>query len=310
MLRLDTAPPLDVPLPVPQLKPDQIPATGIAPANLAAPMVIRGWANAWPAVQAWTFPALSAMAASQGVTVQAAHTIEEREQTHKSTVPLSAYLDAVHAGSTSAGYVKQLSLLAVLPDLKQDLGSLPFSSAYWSHTMYAWIGGPGSMTGLHDDDEDNVLIALHGKKHVRLAAPSAAAHLHIGPKYDSGTRCAYNSLFDAAEVARIRALQVPVYDVILEPGDALLFPRYWWHEVLGIGPNIALNVFVSTLPQACTVGVCRGVGIVLHELGWWKSAECVCHGEDHVAQSNGSVRRGRFLAVLASIAAITAAVLR
>jgi hypothetical protein len=48
------------------------------------------------------------------------------------------------------------------------------------------MGPGGAVTGLHSDDEDNVLLQICGKKRVVLFPPSSRHLLRPNQKYDSG----------------------------------------------------------------------------------------------------------------------------
>ena len=56
-------------------------------------------------------------------------------------------------------------------------------------THYCWMGPPGAVTGLHNDDENNVLAQIYGTKRVLLFEPEQAPYLYVNTKYDSGTQC-------------------------------------------------------------------------------------------------------------------------
>ena len=85
--------------------------------------------------------------------------------------------------------------------MKKDIDINPFSDWYSTFkTTFLWIGGYGSMTGMHNDDENNVLCQIYGNKTVYLYPPSAREYLYVNSMYDSGTECcdvdALNSIED------------------------------------------------------------------------------------------------------------------
>ena len=183
--------------------------------------------------------------------------------------------------STHPGYLKQCELLSLFPGLEQDIGALPFGPSMCFVTPYGWIGARGAHTGLHQDDEANALVLLRGRKRLRLVHPSAAPLLSVNDKYDSGTNCCDASLLypDLVAFPALARLPVPVYEVELGPGDALLFGVNWWHEAESLSHSVSLNFFASSLWDMVVRGVPRGVGILAHEAGLYRAHSCVCHSD-------------------------------
>ena len=149
-------------------------------------------------------------------------------------------------------------------------------------TPYLWVGGAGSnATGLHSDDEDNVLIVTHGLKRVELYAPSARPHLHANAKYDSGTECCDldMSLDEAGKARKFPRYAgcAPPLVFALPAGSALFIPADWYHAVTSPGISVSVNVFFSTPLQLLRRGPKRALLEFCHaRLGLWRR-NCVCH---------------------------------
>ena len=84
-----------------------------------------------------------------------------------------------------------------------------------------WVGGNGSTTQAHYDVADNVLGQCLGTKRIRCWAPSS--HWAMAPFPDAHP-LARKAQIDIAE------MPAPDLDVILEPGDALAIPAFWFHH--------------------------------------------------------------------------------
>ena len=94
-------------------------------------------------------------------------------------------------GDPRAGYLKQCPLedLGCRWALRAHAPFLQETTSWVQETAFLWVGGADATTGLHSDDEDNVLLVTHGSKHVLLYPPAARRHLDPNPRYDNGTEC-------------------------------------------------------------------------------------------------------------------------
>ena len=89
-----------------------------------------------------------------------------------------------------------------------------------------WIGTRGTFTPVHSDDEDNLLVQLHGRKSVRLWPPEIRG--------GKGPLVGIESTFLHAHVC-------------LGVGDMLFLPKGWAHEVTAIDGAISLNIWRADL---------------------------------------------------------------
>lgn len=97
-----------------------------------------------------------------------------------------------------------------------------------------WLGNK-TVTTTHYDTMENIACAVAGQRRVVLFPPEQVANLYPGPLLltPAGTpmsmvdlKCPnfdkYPNFKDALKVAQ---------EVVLQPGDALYIPSYWWHNV-------------------------------------------------------------------------------
>mmetsp|Transcript_25300 Transcript_25300/g.35337 ORF Transcript_25300/g.35337 Transcript_25300/m.35337 type:complete len:203 (+) Transcript_25300:3-611(+) len=156
-------------------------------------------------------------------------------------------------------------------------------------SRYLWIGPKGSMTGLHNDDEDNVLCQIKGTKIVKLFPPHTRPYLYPNDKYDSGTECCdYDAFKDWKKTARSRQVFQRNFNLArkagaalrfkLEEGDMLFIPKFWYHQVLTESEySISINQFSSTTAEFISYGIQREMLSMLHQLGLYGTKSCVCH---------------------------------
>ena len=182
------------------------------------------------------------------------------------TAPLPLFDDRVDA--LCAGWE---SLIVDLDAATHQLATPPYASI--------WIGGEGSTTQAHYDVSNNILVQLGGRKRVRLWAPSAHHALQVFPDAhprarkaqvrikstnsssgggggggggnvnrgrsghgaDGGEQGCGGSLGSGA--AGDDSLPDPVLDVVLQEGDAIYIPSFWFHHCEAIGASVSVNVF-------------------------------------------------------------------
>ena len=118
---------------------------------------------------------------------------------------------------------------------------LQFACRPWAQW---WAGSGGAVTQCHYDVADNVFVQLHGRKEFRLYPPDAACSLHVFP--DAHPRARKSQVCieqpDLERHSLAAALCAPLR-VVLEPGDALMIPAFWFHHVTALTPSLSVNVF-------------------------------------------------------------------
>ena len=144
-------------------------------------------------------------------------------------------------GEGKAYYLQQYSIPSHFPELLKDLET-PALSAPTDilSALNFWIGGQGCVTQLHYDRDHNFLVQVRGRKELTLFSPEDSDYLY------PNTGGAY------AHVSRIQLDQVdtaqfPLFEkatpfhCVLEPGDLLYMPPYWWHQVRSLDMAISVN---------------------------------------------------------------------
>lgn len=272
------------------------------------PAVITGLLSSWQCSR-WTLKSLAADARSDiQVTICDANS-EEMSSTKvtKRQMALSQYCQELndltekrHASisnsastvlrgneSQAIGYLKQLELFRYLPHLERDCDFLAvwpwwfrLVARIFGSTTYLWVGPQGSMTGLHNDDEQNLLCQIVGTKRIWLM-PNDERHRSfalVNEKYDSGTECADRDLAmsDVAALAAKEGLNIWCCD--LHPGEMLYIPRFWFHQVVTTSPvAMSLNNFASGPIGLVRYGALRLLHSIAHDLFGWRRQNCVCH---------------------------------
>jgi hypothetical protein len=234
-----------------------------APADFAAlvaaetPVVIKGLFDDWVALAAGrhspgrlnaylagmdrgaAVPVMEAPARAAG---RFAYRADMREFTFtKRSAPLRETLARIERliGQENAPTVaiQMLSLADALPEfLRQN--AMPFLPADVGPKL--WLGG-GVKTQTHNDRDHNLACVIAGRRRFTLFPPDQVANLYIGPPGNPPPL----SLVDPENpdydrFPRFREALAAARVAILEPGDAIFIPKYWWHHVASLDPYNAM----------------------------------------------------------------------
>jgi hypothetical protein len=105
-----------------------------------------------------------------------------------------------------------------------------------------WIGGRGSTTQAHFDVSNSYFAQAIGRKRFRLWSPEAHTHLRVFPDAHPRARKAQIDI-DAALLDVSSQVPPPALDIVLEPGDAIFVPAFWFHHVEAVDASVSVNVF-------------------------------------------------------------------
>ncbi|WP_375771709.1 cupin-like domain-containing protein [Archangium gephyra] len=108
-----------------------------------------------------------------------------------------------------------------------------------------WVGSPGQVVNLHYDDFINFICMLEGTKRVTLFAPELLPFMYHAP---------FDRMLNQAMASHVRLLEpdlesFPLFRqalsearvAVLEPGEVLFTPPFWWHHVESFGLNVMIN---------------------------------------------------------------------
>ncbi len=114
-----------------------------------------------------------------------------------------------------------------------------------------WVGAGRHTACLHYDPMDSVIMQLYGEKHVILFPPSQLGSLYPFPvnvqlRRGLSMRPGYSQVYpNAPNFEAFPKLQVALphrHEVVMRPGDVLLIPAGWWHEITTVGDGMVASV--------------------------------------------------------------------
>ena len=103
------------------------------------------------------------------------------------------------------------------------------------------MGSTGNVTKTHYDMEDNINVQLLGRKEIILFPSTQLDELYPRSAWD------YMSNFSRVEIETPDLSRYPRFSratplrAILEPGDFIYIPIYWWHQFRTLEASLNVN---------------------------------------------------------------------
>ncbi len=171
--------------------------------------------------------------------------------------PLEEVLDEIrrHLDDDAAPslYVGSTDLDAYLPGFRQhnDLG-LDSTVLGGDPLVSIWLGNR-TVAAAHYDMSNNIACCLVGRRRFTLFPPDQVHNLYPGPLEPTPGGQAVSMVdFDAPDYERFprfRQAEEAAQVAELEPGDVLVYPALWWHQVEALDAfNVLVNYWWNTSP--------------------------------------------------------------
>lgn len=213
------------------------------------PVVLRGAASHWPAIKAWTFSSLGAMFGDQRVRVRGSDSAldvffggqPEREMTFSQY--LKEILDAKREGPRP--YLGNLwlnhpQMEAAVLKLFDDFQFADYFSDETDFQVRVWLAGQGQRSTIHNDSYENLNAQVVGNKRFLLFPPDAHDLLYPQKINDGLWASPVDPQAPQLE-SYPRFAELSGFDCLLQPGDVLYIPKFWWHQALSESACINLN---------------------------------------------------------------------
>jgi hypothetical protein len=203
--------------------------------NKSRPVVFEGAAKDWECCRKWSFEWIKQKYGSDDVML-VDHAQQERNplQAPIEHLTLGDLIDGIDHGSLK--YARFHPLLQRHPELRPDINQqwlkkhLTNRHTSWLHFYILFLGGKGTDTGIHAAGNENIFVQIQGQKKWRLY-PVEHSPILDPPANRSGYK--YTGYrpdlpdYDRYPMAR----HMDWYETVLEPGDVLYNPPYYWHHV-------------------------------------------------------------------------------
>ena len=236
-----------------QIKDQRVRINGASLPFGCIPLIIDDVVSEWEAMTKWTPQYLKEACGSHEVSCFIAHEANATflQQTNATkTLPFSSFVDVVFNNTMSDDhqcYLRVGSEHPVFQALSSDFIIPEFIEGYNAPATGIWMGEQGNVTPFHHDWWHSFLAQVRGKKHFTLVSflegetlqtnwpPEARYDLKPAPVIDGTGSSSYTQQLTTC------------YEGILEPGQMLYIPPYWYHQVKTLdNGNISLPIRFDT----------------------------------------------------------------
>jgi hypothetical protein len=209
------------------------------------PVIIEGAIVNWPAAQLWSPSYLKSVCGTRifhaeiGLPIgpPSSHELERFQR----RLALSEFIDLMaDIRSTSPCYISNKDI-QLFDGLENDVAfEKILGDEAWPGYTRMWIGSAGTRSSLHFDFHENILIQIYGEKEAVLVAPTDGKYVYPVPGYIDKSEVDGFAPDSSRYPMFAKAIK---YFGTLNPGDALLIPRCWWHALDAKSPSISVNHF-------------------------------------------------------------------
>jgi lysine-specific demethylase 8 len=194
----------------------------------------------------------------QSVTVSVSKTgafrYEPQSKTQPRYMPFSAfaeYAENVDTLSTERLYLSQFPIDAAPEVLARDVARPRMPEDTAAVTRNLWFGPAGTISPLHFDRSHNLLHQHYGRKHIVIVDPSHTHLMKAGSKNSASPHVSSIDLVVSGFNVDLARLGAPCMEAVLEPGDILFLPAFWWHNVISLDVSISVNYWWRPPLSAC-----------------------------------------------------------
>jgi hypothetical protein len=224
------------------------------------PVVLEGVAKDWPARSVLTPANLKQMFGS--VVVNLRETDNELDMffsddrfgvTRRKYMPLKDYIDLICEKETfdvrppylanvdfdmpqGRQYLHQLKTLLAFPNYFRDTST--------GTATCLWIAAPGQKSSVHNDNYDNFVAQLYGTKTYQLYSPDQHDVLYTQKINDTCWASHVDPQQPDLETYPLFK-EAQALEAVLEEGDMLYIPIFWFHQAVAQTVAISTNMFVN-----------------------------------------------------------------
>jgi hypothetical protein len=220
-----------------------------ASSGYTKPVVVKGGMKDWRALSAWTLDSfrqrfghivINASASSNGIFTGDPDKgfVNLLEQ-----MRFDRFLDLItgKVGSDKKYYFQQFPFSGEFANLLEDISTPTYIDKASIVATNLWLGPRGSISPLHYDIAANFFCQVSGAKRMVLFPPDQTAYLYPFP---ATSQIPHMSQVDINNLDRSKFpdfTKATATDALIGPGDILLLPAQWWHQVHSLSMCMSVN---------------------------------------------------------------------
>jgi hypothetical protein len=218
------------------------------------PVLLEDFAAGWPALGTWTPLTLRDRLGDELVEIMGGRDGDPRpevnQERHRTTIRFADYVDVVTgAGESNNAYLVANNHFFDRPGTRPLLDEIVVDPGYFDPAVkegnvFFWFGPAGTITPLHHDVENVMLVGVHGTKDVTLVSPLQSHRVYNLVLVYSEVDTA-----DPDYARHPRFLGVQWSRVRLCAGEALFIPVGWWHRVEAAETSISVSLINFAFPN-------------------------------------------------------------
>lgn len=210
------------------------------------PVVMEGMAKDWPCVKTWSLDYFKELHGDDEILLVQL----QKEGYPYETITLGEVIDDMKKGGGK--YYRFYPLLQRHPEHVKDFDYSWLlahkNKVNWFEAFQAFIGPKNSATGLHCASSCNIFVQVYGQKHWKLYPPYYQMILDPDPVknvYRHAPVRTPEGPFDPFHPNYEKPYELFKYidnlDALLNPGDVLWLPPFYWHCVLNPTDSIGVS---------------------------------------------------------------------
>ncbi len=214
------------------------------------PVIVEGLTEGWPANETWNQAALTERLGHHPVEYNHylvrdnAFVSEKRESTFGEFLRLvydESHTDPIYWTAYNQGD----SHNPLIQSLTEDI-VFPADYCQPSPEMknYIWVGPKGTRSGLHFDPYNVLFVQVIGRKKILLLPPQDIPKCYLENDFFAQVDAENPDLARFPKFAECRPLEVEV-----GPGETLLIPVGWLHQVISLSVSFSVSITCLKLPS-------------------------------------------------------------